>query len=212
MKLCAAIVETRNMEEMPSVLERHRPYLPPNTPFFLFTSRALVDKYSSTLKDVTVIGIQLRDESIHGYNLFLTDEGNEFWSYFLEFDRVLIFQTDSGLLRTGIERFYEYDYIGAALPTNHENYYPYCCNGGLSLRNPKIMLKIATEFSWKRDMGEDIFFARCMKNNNIGVLAPRDVAMEFSVETQFQLGTLGYHAPWKYLSIEQWNAIQHQYK
>ena len=208
--LCAAIVETRdiNLEE---VFDQHAPYLPDDTTYFLFTKPNLVDKYSSILHNVNIISTKLEDDSIHGYNLLLTDKGPWFWSNFLDFDRVLIFQNDSGLLRTGIEEFYEYDFVGAPWP-QHELYHPHCCNGGLSLRNPKVMFDISEKYFWERNMGEDMFFTRHMVDNNEGKLAPYEIAKKFSVETIFELGTLGYHKPWYYLSSSQWQQIKEQYK
>lgn len=211
MKLCAAIVETRdlNLEE---VFDRHVPYLPEDTTYFLFTKPQLIEKYSSILHNVNVIKAELDDDSSHSFNLLLTDQGPWFWGHFLDFDRVLIFQEDSGLLRTGIEEFYEYDFIGAPWPQDPKYYYPCCCNGGLSLRNPKVMFDISKKYMWGRNMGEDMYFARHIVDNNEGKLAPYDVAKKFSVETIFELGTLGYHKPWFYLSSSQWQQIQEQYK
>lgn len=210
MKLCAAIVETRdlNLEE---VFDRHVPYLPEDTTYFLFTKPSLIEKYSKIFHNVNIIGIELEDDSVHCYNLLLTDDGPWFWSNFLDFDRVLIFQNDSGLLRTGIEEFYEYDFVGAPWP-KLSSYYPHCCNGGLSLRNPKVMFDISKKYFWERNMGEDMFFTRHMVDNNEGKLALYEVAKKFSVETLFALGTFGYHKPWYYLSSSQWQQIQEQYK
>ena len=210
MKLCAAIVETRDID-LEEVFDRHVPYLPEDTTYFLFTKFQLIEKYSNILHNVNIMGIELEDDSVHCYNLLLTDNGPWFWSNFLDFDRVLIFQNDSGLLRTGIEEFYEYDFIGA--PWNqHPNYYPHCCNGGLSLRNPRVMFDISKKYFWGRNMGEDMFFARHLVDNNEGKLAPYEVAKKFSVESLFELNTLGYHKPWYYLSSSQWQQIQEQYK
>jgi hypothetical protein len=208
--ISAAIVETRDID-INKIFANHIPYLPTDTHYFLFTSSELKDKYNNELKsfnvDYTIIDIKLDDDTIHGYNLLLTDHGLKFWAHFMDFERVLIFQNDSSLLRNGIEEFYEYDYIGAPY-----DYFPYVGNGGLSLRNPKIMMQICLNYNWKRDCGEDLHFTKIMAENNIGKLAPLEAAKKFSVESIFELGTLGYHKPWYYLGEEKYKQIKTQYK
>jgi hypothetical protein len=211
-KLCAAIVETRFFEDMVSTFQNHVPHLPENTEYFIFTDDKYINQYSSLLPNVNVLPVTLMDNTVHGYNMLLTHEdGQFFWKHFTNYDKILIFQRDSGLLRNGIEEFYEYDFVGAPLPTNHPVYYPFCCNGGLSLRTPEIMLEVLNRFKWEYNKGEDVFFCEKMHDFNIGKLAPRDVASQFSVETIFQLGTLGYHKPLQYLSTEQFHQIKTQY-
>ena len=210
MKLCAAIVETRDMD-LEEVFDRHVPYLPENTTYFLFTKPSLIEKYSSILHNINIIPITLEDDSVHCYNLLLTDKGPWFWETFLDFDRVLIFQTDSGLLKKGIEKFYEYDFIGSPWFTHLPEYYPYCCNGGFSLRNPKVMFDISQKYHWGKNMGEDMFFTRHILDDKMGILAPYEIAKKFSVEALFELGTLGYHKPWYYLNSSQWEQIKNQY-
>jgi len=200
--LCAVIVETRDID-MEYVINKHIPFLPNDTTYFLFTSPELKEKYSQY--NFNVVETKFEDNSVHCYNMLLTDPS--FWSHFLDFDKTLIFQNDSGLLKKGIENFYEYDYIGAPWAE-----YPYVGNGGLSLRNPRIMKEILEKFHWKFDKGEDVFFSECMLENKIGKLAPVEEAKKFSVETIFELNTLGYHKPWYYLQSIQWQQIKDQYK
>jgi hypothetical protein len=208
--LCAAIVENRDID-LEKVMNNHVPFLPKSTNYFLFTSLELKDKYQNILNkfdiNYTIHDVVLDDDTTHGYNLLLTDYGLEFWGNFINYDRVLIFQSDSGLLKDGIEKFLEYDYIGAPYPQ-----FPYVGNGGLSLRNPKIMHYICANYQWGRDCGEDLYFTRTMVNTNIGKLAPIEIASQFSVESIFKLNTLGYHKPWYYLGEDKWNQIKTQYK
>jgi hypothetical protein len=211
MKLCACIVELRDID-LKEVFNKHAPFLPDDTTYFLFTKHELIEKYSNLLPNINIIPTVFEDDSVHCYNLLLTDNGSWFWKHFLDFDRVLIFQHDSGLLRTGIEEFYEYDFIGAPWYPDQLEYYPHCCNGGLSLRNPKIMLDISKQYYWEKNMGEDMYFTRHMVDNKIGNLAPYDIAKKFSVESLFELGTFGYHKPWYYLQSSQWEQIKNQYK
>jgi hypothetical protein len=140
---------------------------------------------------------------IRGYNKLL--KSKNFWNKIKE-ENVLIFQEDSRLLREGIEDFYEYDYIGATW-----DFYPFVGNGGLSFRHKSAMLKVLEICNPENDINEDVYFAwgcNVLKLN----LAPVNVANKFSCETQFHLGTLGYHAVEKYLPLEQVNEIKKQYE
>jgi hypothetical protein len=126
------------------------------------------------------------------YNSVLTNPS--FWRGCI-FDRVLIFQHDSGLLKSGIEDFLEWDYIGAWIEK-----IPGCMNGGLSIRNPKVMHHITSKHPY---MGmqvhgnEDIYF--CNQMNELGYKMPdKETCNKFSVETEFEFGSLGYHAIDKY--------------
>lgn len=215
MMLCGAIVACglSYLHDIKDVFQRHAQFLPNNTSYFLFTDEVefCKDQLQDLHLDVSYMPISLHDNSVHQYNMLLTWGGAEFWPNFFDFDRVLIFQSDSGLLREGIEEFYPYDYIGAPLPENHVAYYPYCCNGGLSLRNPRMMFEISQKYRWQANKGEDVYFAEMMVDNNIGNFPTREIARKFSVETQFALGTLGYHKPWGYLTEQQCQQIYTQY-
>lgn len=185
MKCAAVIIDNRKMDFAP-IYARHMRHLPHDWELIHF----------DTLPTSTPLE----------YNTLLTSAN--FWSALLEFDRVLIFQHDSGLLRSGIDEFLEWDYIGAAW-----KFSPYVGNGGLSLRNPDTMYQICLEhrFSMPIHGNEDVFFANIMTKNAMKI-APICEAKKFSVETIFGLGSLGYHAINKYLSADQVNQIMKQYE
>jgi hypothetical protein len=126
------------------------------------------------------------------YNKVLTNRS--FWRGCL-YDRILIFQHDSGLLKSGIEQFLKWDYIGAWIEK-----IPGCMNGGLSIRNPKVMYEICSKYPYRGmhlDGNEDIYF--CNRMNELGYKMPdKETCNKFSVETEFEFGSLGYHAIDKY--------------
>lgn len=126
------------------------------------------------------------------YNRILTNPN--FWRNCI-YDRVLIFQHDSGLLRHGIEEFLQWDYIGAWIKN-----IPGCMNGGLSIRNPKVMYEICIKFPYRGmalDGNEDIYFSNRMRESGYK-LPNKETCNKFSVETEYALGSLGYHAINKY--------------
>ena len=126
------------------------------------------------------------------YNNILTNPN--FWRGCI-YDRVLIFQHDSGLLKTGIEEFLEWDFIGSWIKN-----IPGCINGGLSIRNPKVMYDICVKHPYKGMAihgNEDIYFTNKMRE--LGYKLPdRETCNKFAVETEFELGSVGYHAIDKY--------------
>lgn len=126
------------------------------------------------------------------YNNILTN--SNFWRGCI-YDRVLIFQHDSGLLRHGIEEFLHWDYIGAWIKNISG-----CMNGGLSIRNPKLMYEICIKYPYRGmqlDGNEDIYF--CNQMRKLGIEMPdKETCNKFAVETEFALGSVGYHAIDKY--------------
>lgn len=212
MKLGYILVDTR-IDEVYKAIDQNLKFCP-NGDLFIYTAEDNVKELKSNIQ---LDGFTLTLETIptdppflvHNYNLLLTDK--EFWNKFYKYDRVIVFQSDSEIFKPGIEEFLEYDYIGAPWKDYDTDYFPYVGNGGLSIRNPKIMSYILTEHSWGRNMGEDLFFARTMVNGNYGTLAPYEVAKKFAVESVFHLGTLGAHGIDKWFSKEQCNQIRTQY-
>lgn len=140
--------------------------------------------------------------SIDRYNRLL--QSFEFWENIKE-ENILIIQHDSGLLRHGIEEFYQYDYVGAPWKFQEHG-----GNGGLSFRKRSAMLKCLHRVAQIPELNEDVYFSNALKFLNLN-LAPRDVCKKFSCETIFELGTFGYHAIDKYLTTEQVKQIKTQY-
>jgi hypothetical protein len=145
------------------------------------------------------------------YNHFLTS--TLFWNQFQSYERILIFQHDSMILREGVDEFYEWDYVGAPWKANAPWARPdrKGGNGGLSLRNPKKSLNLLLKLPYKSSYGnEDVYFSKYLDQVD-GVVAPYEVCKRFSVETEYQLGTFGYHAIEKHLSTVEVEQIKNQY-
>jgi hypothetical protein len=190
MTFCAIIIDDRE-DIAKEAIERHKPYLPAKTDIF-----HIRPPYEGGIYSL---------KSTRDYNSVLTNPA--FWSG-CRYDRVLIFQHDSGLLRHGIEEFLQWDYIGA--PIAHM---PGYMNGGLSIRNPKLMYQICKDMPYQGmqlDGNEDIYFVENLRRLS-AYLPDLETAKRFSVETIFSLGSLGYHAMDRYLSPEQVKQILNQY-
>lgn len=119
------------------------------------------------------------------YNNLLTSE-----QFYNEFDDqvkyLLIFQTDTILLKDNIEEFFKFDFIGAAWSFNPNK----GCNGGLSLRNRQKMIEICK--SHKCNENEDGFFSYTHENmlNLVPTLQDKN---NFSMETIWCDDPMGMH-------------------
>lgn len=212
MKLAYVLIDSRK-EFLEETVQKHLPFCPSGDLF--------IHTYESHIKNLTedfskyeyntTFKIISDDEPFlqHNFNLLLTDI--TFWEEYLNYDRVIIFQVDSEIFRTGLEEFLEYDYIGAPWKNYDKDYYPYVGNGGLSIRNPKVMYNVLKDHRWGRNEGEDLFLVRNMVDGGYGKLAPYEVAQKFAVESILQFGTLGAHDIDRWFSPEICNKIRTQY-
>lgn len=221
MNLCATIIDDRSdpesVNKIISVTREFESLLPDGTEFNLFIGQDVYPNFKAEFnrdKNVNVF-LLTRKVDIDQYNNILTTP--EFWDDHVKYDRVLIFQTDARILRAGIEEFYEWDYVGAEW-----KFPPWRGNGGLSLRNPKVMKHICEIMKYDPSVHgqEDVYFCNIINGDNrysqnfIGYtmsLAPVNVCKKFSVESIFELGSLGCHAIEKYLTPEQCKEIYEQY-
>lgn len=206
MKNRALIVETRPLPNLIEIIqERHMKFLPESFEPLVFCSTENMHMLYDNKIPYTVLGEKNIDWV--NYNRLLTN--SDFWKIFLDYNRVLVFQHDSEILRTGIEEFMEYDYVGAPI---YNIQFP-VMNGGLSLRNPRLMYEICKQQSYNGmsiDGNEDVYF--CNKLKNINAKIPDiETAKLFSVETIFGLGSLGVHAINKWHTEEKCNLIRSQY-
>lgn len=137
-----------------------------------------------------------------------------FWNSFKS-KRVLIFQTDTCLFHSNIEKFLKYTYIGAPWPQKAQdnwifNTHLICGNGGLSLRDPIAMKEICenkekyNKFPEKYNkFPEDIYFSMNLYSDTSFIL-PQSIkeASEFSSEIILDYECFGSHSVYKYNSYE----------
>jgi hypothetical protein len=136
----------------------------------------------------------------------------QFWNLF-EGEKLLVYQEDTLLFHNNIDTFLNYDYVGAPWPTNQDDNSYGVGNGGFSLRSKSKLIKcIETVIPENLQLGkstidymkntnsyvvpEDVYFSKAMIDNKIGKVAPRNIAIEFSQETQLSKNPLGGHNYW----------------
>ncbi|KAK2052366.1 hypothetical protein LY76DRAFT_583562 [Colletotrichum caudatum] len=139
----------------------------------------------------------------HSVSVFLASPW--IWEQFLSSQRVLLFQADSILCSKSpsrVEDFLHWDLIGAPIASHLGQGY----NGGLSLRNPKLMHEITTDTSATLGPGdfEDQWFNARVKEHNGNLPSPEE-AMKFAVESIYYERPLGYHQPvrWQKDNLQQ---------
>jgi hypothetical protein len=148
------------------------------------------------------------------------------WDQLKEYNRVVLVQDDGFIIRKdheALERLLAYDYVGAPwdpkLDFNkwmkdflHPNYVG---NGGLSIRNPKLMLEICQKYPVEcralhvdnmQPEPEDVFFARMCLKLQANVPSFED-AQTFASEEVLCMNSLGFHKVYGYHNTERVTAF-----
>ena len=198
----AVITETRPMAIIQQTVEDHLSMLPDDYELVVFCSKSNIRYFNAFDCRKYIVNVN----TLHDYNKLMTSEF--YWSKLLAFDHVLVFQTDSKILRKGIEEFYGFDFIGAPIKNID---FP-CMNGGLSLRKPQTMMNILKRTPYHSMLGfEDIYYCNILKRQPLTKLPSKETAHSFSVETMFNLGSFAYHAANKYINNNQFHELISQY-
>jgi Protein of unknown function (DUF5672) len=201
----------------------------------VFVTAALADLEANTHNIKFVLSTEPLD-SVGDYNAMLKKAS--FWrSLGSSVVKALIFQSDSLMMGSDIERFMKYDYIGAPWDVDHNVEVKRLFdtgeltrgvgNGGFSLRSVKAMIdildaEVATgSLPHTSAEPEDIFFARHLDKDPRYVMPSRSIAYSFCREemvmslelSQIKLPTrpLALHGAWKYSSSNPIYAILNDY-
>lgn len=141
------------------------------------------------------------------------------WRYLEErgYKKALIVQDDGFLLKRGIERFLEWDYVGAPWADTRANEYikhninpELVGNGGLSIRSVDKMREVCEKYVLeKRELfyanltciPEDVYFTKYVIKIG-GKVAPNYIARYFAVEQVLEPTAIGIHKAWPYHTPE----------
>jgi Protein of unknown function (DUF5672) len=169
-------------------------HLGPTWGLQVFHSKENAEFVKSALSDMlNVRFVLIKDPllDITQYNKLLKSDA--FWAS-LESAKVLLFQSDSIILKSGIDKYMEYDYAGAPWRTNDntkivelrsQGWLPIAVgNGGFSLRNVSLMQTvIRKEGARSPDTeNEDIFFSQHIQRVPGARVSPESLAYEFCKE------------------------------
>jgi hypothetical protein len=196
----AVIIETRPVDTLNWTINNILKYSK-------FPVRIYHSKENEQLLPDNIEKIKINSINIVEYNKLLTSR--KFWEE-LPAENILIFQSDSFMLRDGIEEFINYDYIGADWYWIYLNQYPeykkYSAggNGGFSFRKKSKMLEIIDRLPYDDKLNEDMYFALGLQGTN---LPTPEQKQKFSVESVFHKEPLAVHAPDKYMKDDQLKII-----
>jgi hypothetical protein len=212
----AIIVETRMLDDMIPLILHFSYVLGPTWQVIWFTKQeAYIEPRSAAWERAVQQGFVKvswlpADTKMHNWadvSWFWTR--NWIWEQVQSARRVLTFQPDSIICSRStltVDDFLEWDYIGAPVS-------PFLgglgFNGGLSIRNPKMMLDILNgpnnnfQELWEEGHAvgkpdvfvEDRFFYEHVRDTPGSRLPNADEAKKFSVETTWYEWPVGYHAP-----------------
>ena len=141
--------------------------------------------------DVDIVNTEVDDFTKVEYNQYLRTP--EFWEQ-VRGKKVFTFQLDSILLRSGIDEFLKYDYVGAPWRKPKED--SLVGNGGLSLRTKDVMIDICKNNPTEEVIWEDIYFVKHLKGKGVPDV---DTASKFSMEDVYSPNPLGVHYPIKHI-------------
>jgi hypothetical protein len=178
--------------------------------------KKMVNKISPNIK---VIETNYNNITPSEYSKLLAS--NEFWDLIYG-EKILIYQEDSIIFKKNITDFLHWDYIGAPWPENSNNNNNNVGNGGLSLRSKSIMKKIIRKISIEKTVfnqstieyiqntnstipPEDVYFSKNMEDLQIGKLADRNSAYQFSTESIQNENSFGGHNIW--ISNSNWREL-----
>ena len=185
MKVSAVILDSRKTIEIKDVIEKHMDYLP-----------------GWSYKHIS----DVRFQEIQEFQLYLLTQN--FWRRLIKYDKVLIFQYDSEILKEGIDEFLGYSHIGAPWKANFVGNTSdrRGGNGGISVRDVRLHLEALAKKPRPPKVWEDVWFSHNLPN-----VAPYQMCKKFSVESDFSLGSMCAHAIDKHLTPEQCQQIRTQY-
>ena len=183
---CAIIIDNRPSHELNTVISKHMEYLK-----------------GWDLKHISDVKIN----NANDYNQILTN--HLFWAN-LDYEKVLIFQHDSMILKEIPDYMLEYSYVGAPWKSDA----PWATsdrrggNGGISIRDVQAHRELTYRQKYNQTKAnEDVWYSHNLPN-----VAPYEICSKFGVETEFKLGTCTYHAIDKYLTPDECLQIRKQYE
>ena len=198
--LCGVLVESRHHPDLEYALKNFSCMIP-------FASLAILDSNSNHEKILNIVGPDTNIRFIRlpepfGRNEWIRGSFSpDFWEPLCDFDKILIFNVDTGIRHNSVLKFLHYDFIGA-----HWNHLPmgdpevFQGNGAFSIRNPRLLRYITQNYqcpeSWNLD---DCWFVwHLVHKVPSSVLPTKPTCAQFSTEGNDIDGTMGFHDTERY--------------
>lgn len=202
-KHAAVIVEFRSDPWFPLVVRRTMNVLGQNWNLYIFhgTENEEFVKQSFPKWKIECLKLPAKNINKYAYSRLLRDI--HFWNCIKE-ERILIFQTDTFLIRAPTEEVWDYAFCGAP-----SGYGGQTLNGGLSTRLNSIMKNLCSESTnLLIAEEEDQFFSRCIQDRFPRLFPPFKFAADRFLESNLLCASLiGVHGTdKKYIPDERWEA------
>lgn len=189
----AVIVETRKNPLLEPIIKNMLHFLDDTWNITIFHGNENEEYVKNiNIKGLKYLNLKLNEKiTTSKYNEIMCS--TEFWNS-IDHNTVLLFQTDSVIVKNGIEKFLKYDYIGAPWGNKKVG------NGGFSIRKKDLTLAILDLYKRPYWENEDVFYSRILYKHNNN-LPSYDVAKMFCVESEFYEDPIAYHQAWKFNKI-----------
>lgn len=169
-------------------------------------------------QNINIVKLNFDNINIDEYSTLLASV--EFWHIFSG-SKILIYQEDTCIFNKNIDKFLQYDYVGAPWPKEYKINSTGVGNGGLSLRTKSVMIDIINTcdfFTYKpskrvneymKQQGlkltpEDVYFSDCITKYGLGKISTYEDAFLFSSESFASKDSFGGHQFW--LSDKNWKS------
>ena len=181
----------------------------------IYTSKKGLEYYQRNLGSIAQIR-HLKDLDVMKFHIDIYNnimKKPEFWSDINGY-KCLVIQDDGILLRKGIQKFEEYDYIGASWADCVANEFiknniskELVGNGGISLRTVSKMIEVATKFNKEKtwlfyknvtQVPEDVYFVNGLNKLKNVNLPNFETGKAFASEQICHYTSLGIHKMWAY--------------
>ena len=219
---CILLVDNRdNVMDVASVYLTMANLIPDKWDVVFIGSKTSLEYFKSNFNDTARYIHDARLDKSHFdielYNEIMKDPDT--WQHLVDYKKCLVIQEDGMIIRRGLESmFLHYDYVGSPwvkCPGNQQiedlTNGSLVGNGGLSLRDVKLSLKVCQEYantdamllfnSELQPIPEDVFFCRCIQKLG-GQIPTFDEACKFGTEEVITKNSLGFHKIWAYHSSE----------
>lgn len=170
----AIIIETRPVWQLVPVIRNFMSFCA-DFNFYFIGSDETITHVKNNIHGIQYFNIPNKQPFFPFYNKLLSSE--KFWNQFYE-DDILVFQSDSIMLRPIDKRFFDYDMVGALCGNLNQ----FTMNGGCSLRKRNMMIECIKMHPNVKNINEDIHFTESLRKM-ITNLPTAEECQRFSVES-----------------------------
>lgn len=198
----AVLIEPRPHKHLEYVIRNIRHFLGPGWGLYIVGSRSNREVLLKIVEGMTNAQLEFLDVDNLSREEFRDLRKSFSYWHRLPGKKLLCFETDTLLCRSGVFEFTDYDWVGAPWKKGFAiSDVVRVGNGGLSIRSRQAMMDMCARGKPRVIPSEDSYFSLHLHLHKDEYKIPSvDVAKQFSVETLYYPTPLGIHKPWLYLT------------